>query len=214
MDHHEEGDLESKLVDELSTRGLMPSSAMKLLRSIPAGRLSHVKDFIDYWDEVKRTKDVGQGFLYNLIKEGNPLPANFETRGKRREHQAAEERRQKLVMIKDALELEYDEHCRETIDRSITEEFAAGEFERRVAHRKNELSKQGGLWDGQMRPELMDAMARQAVRSEIAKSVSIVPYEDFYRRRLPALLAELRLDPVELGIELASKPADNESATA
>lgn len=213
-DHHEEADLESKLVDELSTRGLMPSRAMKLLQSIPADHLKQVEDFIDYWDEVKRTKDVGQGFLYSLIKEGNPLPASFETRGKRRERQAAEDRRQKLVMIKDALQLEYDEHCRQTIDRFIAEEFPAGEFERRVEVRKNELSKQGGLWDGNMRPELMDNMARHAVRAEIAKSVSIVPYQDFYHRRLPALLAELRLDPHELGIELASKPAGNESATA
>jgi len=209
-DHHDEADLESKLVDELSARGLMPSRAMKLLRSIPADRLAEVGDFIDYWDEVKRTQVVREGFLFNLIKEGNPLPANFETRGKRRERQAAEDRRQKLTMIKDAIELEYEEYRQQITDRFIGEEFPAGEFERRVEIRKTELSKQGGLWDD-MRPELMETMARHAVRSEIAKSVSIVPYPDFYHRRLPVLLAELHLDPKALGIDIPSHSVTGEA---
>ena len=214
IDQHEEGDLESQLVDQLSARGLMPSSAMKLLRSIPQDRLGQVEDFIDYWDDVKRTKEVGQGFLYTLIKEGNPLPGNFETRAKRRERLTAEDRRQKLILIKDALKLEYDEHCRHAIDQFISGELPAGEFERRVAVRKNELSKQGGLWDTNTRPEFMDTMARHAVRAEIAKSISVIAYDDFYPRRLPALLAELHLDAAALGIDLPLTEPYSDSTTA
>ncbi|MBX9660386.1 MAG: replication initiator protein A [Nitrospiraceae bacterium] len=214
IDQHEEADLESQLVDQLSARGLMPSSAMKLLRLIPEDRLGQVEDFIDYWDDIKRTKEVGQGFLYTLIKEGNPLPASFETRAKRRERLLAEDRRQKLLVVKDALKSEYDEHCRQVIDRFIAGELPAGEFERRVVARKNELSKQGGLWETNTRPEFMDTMARHAVRAEIAKSISVIAYDDFYPRRLPALLAELELDAAALGIELPPTEPHSDSASA
>lgn len=77
--------LESQLVAELSARGLMPATAERLLRSIPLGRLETVFDYIDYWDEAKRTKQVGEGFLYRLVQAGEALPSSFETRKQRLE---------------------------------------------------------------------------------------------------------------------------------
>ncbi len=55
--------LEDTLVDELSGRGLVPSTALKLLRSLPPGRLEQVQDYVDYWDEQKKTKNVKEGLL-------------------------------------------------------------------------------------------------------------------------------------------------------
>ena len=48
---------------------------------------------MEYWDSVKKTKEVGPGFLYDLIKNGDPLPQNFESKNQREERLAAESRR-------------------------------------------------------------------------------------------------------------------------
>ena len=191
--------LEASLIDELSNRGLMPSSAMKLLRRLSPQRLEVVGDYIDYWDATKKTKDVGEGFLYSLIKEGSPLPANFETRRKRGDRQAAEERRQNLLRLNDELRAAYEDHCERMVDRFIAEELSPGEFENRVEERKKELVQQGEFW-GNDRPELVAKMAEHQVRKEIAPSV-VVSYGEFSRRQLPVTLAKLQLDPVELGLK-------------
>jgi hypothetical protein len=93
--------LESKFVEELSERGLLPDVAERLLRSMPCERLTTVGEYIDYWDEAKRTGRVGEGFLYRLIQAGKPLPSNFETSQQRIERQTQQREieglRQKLV---------------------------------------------------------------------------------------------------------------------
>lgn len=76
---------------------------------------------------------------------------------------------------------------------------ASEEFERRFKEHKKELSRQGGLWDRQTRPEFVESMARHAVRADIAKQVAFIPYEDFYQRELPRILADFQLDPAALG---------------
>ncbi|HEY4361443.1 MAG TPA: replication initiator protein A [Bryobacteraceae bacterium] len=70
-----EGDeIESKFVDELSIRGVMPSAAMKLLRSLPEERMKAVHDYIDYWDSIRKTKAVGEGFCSNSSRRGVLCP--------------------------------------------------------------------------------------------------------------------------------------------
>ena len=180
----EERDLESQLVDELSTRGIMPSSAMKLLRSLSPERLDQVADYIDYWDGLKATKKVvGQGLLYNLIREGNPLPSSFETRRQREQRQTAETRRQKQMLVKDALTQRYEEHRSLVVDRFIAEQLPPGEFERRVAVQKTKDSQQQGLWNT-MRPELVENMARHTVRNQIAEQLTFQPHEEFRKSEL------------------------------
>ena len=102
---------------------------------------------------------------------------------------------------------EYEKHRSSSIDRFIAEELTNEEFERRVASRKNDLSKQSGLFQNTpMRPKLLDQMALHEVRKDIVKEVSILPYEIFRQRKLPRILEEHHLDPAELGIELPKPP--------
>src|SRR5258708_17093990 len=120
-----------------------------------------------YGKTTRRTNDVRPGLLYNLIKDEAPLPANFETRRQREERQSGEHRRQQLGLIKDVLKTEYEEYCRLTIDRFISDQLTQSDFERRVGSHKAELSKQGGLWEGDVPPAMIEQMARHAVRAEI-----------------------------------------------
>lgn len=192
--------LEASLMDELSSRGLMPSSAMKLLRGISPERLEAVGDYIDYWDTTKRTKDVGEGFLYSLIKDGNPLPSNFQTRRKREEREATEARRRNYLKVKDELRTAYEHHCEKMIDRLITENLPPGEFEKRLEVRTKELIQQGGFWEGVNRDEIVGKIARHDIRKELSAG-TVVSYDDFYRRQLPATLEKLQLDPEAIGLK-------------
>ena len=83
-------------------------------------------------------------------------------------------------------------------------EITSGEFDRRVAARKKELSSQTTLnlhsiWN---RGDVLKSQALHEIRAQIEKEMSFLPFEDFRKRELPRILSELQLDPAELGIEL------------
>jgi hypothetical protein len=192
-------DLKSNLVDELSMRGIRPSFATKLLESMSVDRLEQVGNYIDYWDSAKKTKEVGQGFLVSLIKEGSALPATFETRDQRKVRLAGEDRRKNLARVQELLKIDYEKHCSQMVDRYITELLPAGEFENRVAAYKEETSNLSGFWNE--RPGLADQLARHAVRAEIAKEVEIPSYEDFCHRGAPRIASELKPNSAPVSFE-------------
>jgi hypothetical protein len=129
------------VLDELVSRGLMASAATNLLNAIPAARRESVPDYIEYWDFIKSTKQVGAGLLYELIKNGDPLPPAFQTRRQQAARRAAEERRDQLIMAKQSFDVEYDEYVRTTVDRFVDGEFKE-EFTRRVEAKTKELNNQ------------------------------------------------------------------------
>jgi hypothetical protein len=178
----------------------MPSTTIKLLHSIPADRIEKITDYIDYWDLIKVTKKVEPGFLYNLIKNGDPLPATFESSRQREARKLAEERRERLHLAKQSLEVAYEEYSRAAVDRFIADEFPQDEFTRRVEAKKRELGSQFSFWDKVSKPEFLESMANGAVRSEIAKQVSLLSFEDFCRREGPRILADYNIDLAELGL--------------
>lgn len=199
---------EQKIIAALTDRGIFETAARKLLAGIPVERRETAADYIDYWDSIPPEKR-GPGLLHSLIQNGDPLPSSFETRRKREARVAAQARNEKLRLLKGVIADKYEEHQEAAVDRFIAEQITTEEFERRVAVRKAELSKQKNLWDGRefMRSELAEKIARSAVRDKIAREeVPIISFEDFQKRELPRILDELKLDPAELGIELAVKP--------
>jgi hypothetical protein len=106
----EQGNDRGALIDELAARGLMPSAAMKLIESLPPVRREQSLDYIEYWDSLKATKDVGPGLLYDLIRNGDRLPANFQTSRERAAKKAAADRQQALAMAQQSLELAYERY--------------------------------------------------------------------------------------------------------
>lgn len=192
--------VDQKLLTELTNRGVFESTAVNLLTSRSPEQMETIGDFIDYWDRLPVEKH-NAGLLVSLIQKNESLPSNFETRRQRVEREAAADRNRKLNVLKQTLGTEFEEHCRQVIDRYIADQVPAEEFERRVAAQKEEDAKQPGLWAVGRSPDFADNMARHAVRKEIAQDVPPPSYEEFRRRELPRILADLHLDPVELGIE-------------
>ena len=186
---------QAKLIEEFSARGFMPAKALKLLQSIPEERLEVVGDYINYWDELKKTKEVGAGLLYSFIKEGTELPATFETRKQREERQRSEHRTENLRRFKSEIKQAYYDHCKRVGDRFIAEELEPGDFDRRVEIRKEEFIQQGRF--PFLGPESLTRSAAEEVRRELVPEVS---YEEFYRRELPNVLAKLELNAADLGL--------------
>jgi hypothetical protein len=171
----------------------MPSAAIKLLDSIVPDRRDSVRDYVEYWDSIKKAKkDVGPGFLYDLIKNGDPLPSSFETKKQRDERLTAEDRKRKLAQAEESLRSGYEEHCRRVVDRFIAEELPLGEFDGRVAEYKAEMLAQPGIWSD--RPDMAEQFARNAVRAEFSKRASLPSYEDFRQKELPGILSNLQID--------------------
>lgn len=202
---------EFNLIDELSARGLMPSVAMKLIASTPADRQPEIVDYMHYWDSIRTPKRAG--LLIKLIEKGDPLPASFQTRRDKEQQRIAEDRQRKLGVVKNALTVAYEEHRRSVVERCIEEQLTPVEFDRRVAAHKNEQAVQTELWSRSMSPEAAEHMARNAVRAQIAEVVTVLPFDEFRKRELPKILAELQLDAAELGIELPAQ-AVGETVTA
>lgn len=187
-----------ELLSALTERGIFKSPALKVLDSLPDDGREKVQDYIDYWDQLK---DAGPGLLLHLIENNDPLPTSFETRRRRQERQAADDKREKQRLLKEILTAEYDKHRASVIDRYIADELTLEQFDIRVASCKEGMSKQSDLWKPR-KPKLLDQMARGQARADIAKEISILPYEEFRERNLAQILKEHHMDAVELGIEL------------
>ena len=134
-------------IDELSARGLMPAAASNLVAGMADEALEHVVDVCDYFDDIRKTREVGPGLLYRLVKDGGPLPSAFVTRRERSEREAAKRRHDDLRRLKDEIQVSYDEHCQRVMERYVAEEVPLEEFERKVMLRKAEIQQQGGLWE-------------------------------------------------------------------
>ena len=189
------------LIDQLSARGIMPSVAMKLLARIPAEQHETVFEYIEYWDSIP-TQKRGTGLLYNLIEKNEPLPSSFESRRIREKKRTDEERAELLRIIKESLKADYEAYRHRTVDQFIATQLSIPEFERRVAVRSRELSSQqtldlDSIWN---RPEIRERQAQHEVRSQIENEINFLPFEEFRLRELPRILAELKLQPADLGI--------------
>jgi len=192
-----------ELIDELSARGVLPSVAIKLLRSVPGERLSQVTDYIAFWDTAQKTGDVRPGLLYDLIRSGDPLPANFETRAQRDLREAGERRQRNQKAVATAMDARYGQYKTTTVDRVISEEIGEAEFERRVAEHVARASEGVGESRWALSPDLADMTARRAIRAKIGEAHAL-PFDEFSKRELPLVLDELHIDPSDLGPEPAT----------
>lgn len=206
-----------ELIDELVSRGIVPSAAMKLLGEFDPEQLTRAHDWIEYWDGLRKTKDVGTGLLYELIKNGDPLPISFESRSRRAERQAAEDRRLNQGRAQEMLKSRYEEYRRQAVARFMADQLPPEDFERRVEAYKAEMLSQPGFWNE--RPEMADQFARHAIRAEIAKEANLLSEEAFRHKELPAIASELDLDPTELDLDagppgpLAAPAGDGQSSS-
>ena len=144
--------------------------------------------------------------LYDLIRNGDPLPASFETRQQKADRLAAEARSKNDTRIQEELKSEYETQTRQAIDRYIAEELPPGEIDRRVTTHMADPANQSDFW--KERPDMAEQFARHAVRAEIAKGVTIPTYEDFSHRELPRIAAKFELHPTQLS------PQAGENSTA
>jgi hypothetical protein len=189
-------------ITELTSRGVMQSSAIELLWKLSPERRQTISDYVDYWDSIQpdRERGKGVGLLIHLIETGDPLPPNFETRRKREQRVAHETRVERMRLLKEVLESEYEEYRWNQVDRFIKDVITEPEFERRVLLYKQDTSRQAGLW-AENRPDLIDQLARRAVRSDIAKEVSVLSFEDYRLRELPRIIRELEISPEDVGLD-------------
>jgi hypothetical protein len=188
-----------QLVDELATRGVIPSVALRLLNSLQSDRLENVRDYIDYWDHAKQRGDVGPGLLYELIRDGGALPADFETVRQRAKRVIEDRRRKDRATVEETLKSRYEDYRHDASDRLVAA-VPADEFESRVAAHKAAMLAQPGFWSEH--PEMAEQFSRHAIQFEITENAQVTPFEDFRRMELPRILAELGLNAAELGIEL------------
>ena len=202
---NEAQDVQGKLVDDLSARGLMPSAVLKLLSALPSDCLDKIPDYIDYFEQARKGGDVGPGLLYDLIRNGDPLPASFETRRQKAERITAEDRRENVGRIQEELKSEYEIFTRQAIDRYIADELPPEECDRRVAAHMAEPANQSDFW--KERPDVAEQFARHAVRAEISKAISLPAYEDFFRRKF--LLADFELSPADFGLKVLPKTSED-----
>lgn len=192
------GNDDSKLVDDLAARGIMPSVAIKLLAALPPERRAAVAAYIEYWDSLKEKKDVGAGLLYNFIRSGDPLPAGFKTAQQQQDENVAEERRVRRQRAHNLLQTAYEKYARDATKRFIEEEFPKDVFARRVEDAKAQYAGSGTMFE---KPEIAAQMARHSVWAEVAKEAPICTFEDFCAREGALILAEEGLDSADAEIE-------------
>lgn len=193
------------LVDALAQRGIFRSQAVRLASTFSEERVARALDQIEYWDALRKTKEVGPGLLYDLVKNGEAVPATFETRRQREARTATETRRKNLECVNELVQDRYAAYCKQIMDDYVDTMLPAAELESRVAARKEEILKEPGFWGE--RPDLAEQLARHDVRAEVCKGVVVVSADEFRQAELPRVLAELNLNGKELGLVPAEPEA-------
>lgn len=203
------------IAEALSARGIFRSQAVKLVSTLSVDRVEQVMDYVEYWDAQHQAGRVTPGLLYELVRNGDPLPPGFETSRQRTERLKAVDHRVKLEKIEQMLNSRYDAQRREAVDRYIRETLPVAEFEERVAARRAEILANPGFWD--QRPETAEQFAHHEIRAEIGRGAVQLSPEEFRRTELPKILADLKLDATAFGIGEAkmdtAQNAPNEPST-
>jgi hypothetical protein len=178
------------ILDQLVARGLIASAGMNLLNALSPERLEKVQDYIEYWDSVKATGNVGPGFLYELIKTGGPLPSGFQTSRQRAAGKTAEERSYRMMMAQQSVKFAYDRYADEILDRHIAEELPREQYLRLLQAHKQEMLKQGSFFQRYQDKPGFEDIVQSSVRAEIRQQISILSFEEFCRNEAPRILAD------------------------
>jgi hypothetical protein len=183
---------------EMVKRGIREADARRVLLDVPEGQ--HVDDQIEWFDELLRRMRTSiqnpPGFLFTMIRDGWPVPADFVTTRKRQAQARIQERKAadpeavaeaQKALRKMQLEEQYQRYRQEETDRSIAEKFPAETLRRKLAGiRKEILAKNPDLYpnarDGWGRCPALDHHAMQALREDVAEGLDLLTFEDFCAR--------------------------------
>jgi hypothetical protein len=185
-------------VAELVKRGIRDSDARRLVLDIPNEQ--HVADQIEWFDELlRRMRSSIQnpaGFLFVMIRDGWPVPADFVTARKREAQRQLQENRQNdpgaLAEAQRALkrmqvEEQYRQYREEATARSIAERFSDERLRIKLGTLKRDiLARNGDLYpnakEGWGACPALDHHAMQALREEVAADLDLLSFDEFCLR--------------------------------
>jgi hypothetical protein len=185
-------------VAELVKRGIREGDARRLLLDVPGEQ--HVEDQIEWFDELLRRMRSSiqnpSGFLYVMIRDGWPVPADFVTTRKREAQRLLQENRandpEALAEAQRALrtmqlEEQYRQYREEETARSIAERFSGERLRVKLGALKKEiLARNGDLYpnarEGWGACPALDHHAMQALREELAGELGLLSFDEFCLR--------------------------------
>jgi hypothetical protein len=188
----------SSTVTELVKRGIRDCDARRLLLDVP--KEQHVEDQIEWFDELlRRMRSSLQnppGFLYVMIRDGWPVPADFATSRRREAQRQLEEKRQsdpealaeaQRALRKMQLEEQYRQYREEETSRSIAERFSDERLRVKLrAWKKEILARNGDLYPNAHETwgacPALDHHAMQALRDEVASGLDLLNFDEFCLR--------------------------------
>ncbi len=188
---------------EMVKRGIREPDARRLLLDVP--REQCVSDQIEWFDELlRRMRSSIQnppGFLYTMIRDGWPPPAEFATSRKRALQREIQERKTadpesvaeaQRALRKMQVEEQYRRYREEETNRYIEENLAGQALQRRLAAvKKDILARNPDLYpnarDGWGVCPALDHHATQALREEVASQLGLLTLEEFSSRNQQSL---------------------------
>jgi hypothetical protein len=112
------------------------------------------------------------------------------------------QQRARIARGRQALEAAYEQYKDEMLDQSIAT-LSTGEYDRLVALAKQEMTKPGSLFERYRDRPMFDEMVKGSVRSDLRKTLEVLPLDHFCQREAGRILADYGIDPAELGITIA-----------
>lgn len=172
------GEQTDRVFQEMVARGIAPAQARRLLKNVrPQQR---VLDQLIWGDSLiarSRTPIKNPpGFYMYLIRENLTPPDGFQ----RPEPPRPPERRE--AASPEADEAAYEEYRRREIDRYLASRYSPASYEELVEARGREVRKRyrfGEVWS----PENLRAVAESMIRSEAAREVPLLSFEEFREAR-------------------------------
>jgi hypothetical protein len=193
------------ILAEIVKRGIREPDARRLLLDVP--KEQPVQDQIEWFDELlRRMRSSIQnppGFLFTMVRDGWPVPADFVSSRKLALQRQVQERRAmaddpeavaeaQRALRRMQVEEQYRRYREEETDRYIAEKLAGDALRRKLAALKKEiLARSPDLYpsarEGWGLCPALDHHATQALREEVAGNLGLLTFEEFASQTQQAL---------------------------
>jgi hypothetical protein len=143
-----------------------------------------VLEQLEWGDHLIRQSGKGSfrnppGFYVHLVRENIVPPVTFSrSRNNCIQPPTLAPGQEAGAPTRAELQLGYEEYRREQAERYIATKLPPGEFDRAVREKKAELAKKYKS----LLPAVLDEIACQAVRSDIAGQIPLKTFEEFFRK--------------------------------
>ncbi|HWQ57254.1 MAG TPA: replication initiator protein A [Bryobacteraceae bacterium] len=171
-------------LDALLERGISPAKAQALVRQYPAEAILDQVEYAEFLVARDRRRKISNpaGLIIYVVESQVPVPQDFPTSRRLREHESRVAERQEHEIRRMELQDRYEEFVAAEVDRAVRQQFPGPELKRKcrdVLLRRRRTDPEFAA----LSPIQQEPFAEQLLRREIREALLLPSFEEWCRQK-------------------------------